>query len=94
MGNDLQGLFVAVDKKRYYFDDKIEQEYVYYCALNGIFNIDMADSPDMKKAVSQFKDDLNNWKKQINKEIDSLTDDEDYRKKLHKFVSKKLGWDT
>ncbi|MEM0134045.1 MAG: N-6 DNA methylase [Thermoplasmatales archaeon] len=93
MGNDLNGLFVEVDKKRYYFDDQIEQKYVYYCALNGVFSIDMADSSDMKRAVSQYEEDVKKWKKQIDNEIESLTDDDDHRKKLHKLVSKNLGWD-
>ena len=89
-GNDLNGYFVSVDGNKHYHENKNENKYVYYCALRGMENIPILDNIDV--VLNDFKSDLKDWKNRLSKEINSVTSNENYRKKLWNLCARKLNY--
>ncbi|MEM3455745.1 MAG: hypothetical protein QXT72_04240 [Candidatus Micrarchaeia archaeon] len=88
-GRDLNGFYVSVDDRKSYFDKEVI-EYVYFCAIRKIENIQIPK--DIINILETFKEDLKLWKSKLDEEINSITDDEDYKKKLHKICSEKANY--
>ena len=53
---------------------------------------DVPISDDTESAVKDFENDLNEWKNKLDKEINNITSNEKYRKKLWDLCAKKLNY--
>jgi len=88
-GNDLSGFFVSIDGKKYYYSDKATAQLVYYSVWNGNDNIKVPN--DVAKVIKDYEEDINSWKKKIEDEIESITNNEETKEKLLKICKNKLN---
>ena len=89
-GRDLNGWFVSIGEEKRYFENTEMMEYVFYCARHGIFKIPVPRDPE--EIIEEIKEDLKGWSKKIDKGIEELTDNEEYREKLKRIISAKAGY--
>ncbi len=89
-GRDLVGHYISIDGKKDYYDTPEMAKYVYYCALRGLDSTPVPKDP--KKVLKEFEQDLDTWRKSIEKEINSITDDDKYREKLFTLSVRKLNY--
>lgn len=89
-GRDLNGWFVSAGEEKRYFESTEMMEYAFYCARHGIFKIPVPRDPE--EVVKEIKEDLKGWSKKIEKGIEEITDDEEYREKLKRIISVKAGY--
>jgi type I restriction-modification system DNA methylase subunit len=89
-GRDLNGWFVSVGEEKRYFEGPEMMEYAFYCARHGIFKIPVPRNPE--EVVEEIKEDLKGWSKTIEKGIEEITDNEEYREKLKRIISAKAGY--
>jgi len=88
-GNDLSGFFVSIDGKKYYYSDKATAQLVYYSVWNGNDNIKVPN--DVAKVIKDYEEDINSWKKKVEDEIESITNNEETKEKLLKICKNKLN---
>ena len=89
-GVDLNGIYVSIDGKKMYFEDRNTAKYVYYGAKRGMESVPIPE--DIKSILDDFEKDLKNWKESIKKEIDSITSDKKYREQLFGLCVRKLNY--
>jgi len=89
-GRDLVGHYISIDGKKDYYNTPEMAKYVYYCALRGLDSTPVPKDP--KKVLKEFEQDLDTWRKSIEKEINSITDDDKYREKLFALCVRKLNY--
>lgn len=88
LGSDLSGFFITVDDRRYYYHDNATAQYVYYCLLNGREDINIAI--DVTKAIKDYQEDINRWKRKMEEEVENTTNNEETRSRLLKMCRNKL----
>lgn len=81
---------VVIDDKNYTFDNMATAEYVYHCAARGMTQIPIPK--DIKHILQEFKEDLQNWKTKLNKEIKSLSDDVKTQEKIKNSCLRKANY--
>ncbi|MGP6220994.1 hypothetical protein [Caldiplasma sukawensis] len=64
--------------------------YVYYCAARGLDTIPVPKDP--RSVLLEFEADLEGWWKLIIEEINSISDNEKYRKKLISICARKARY--
>jgi len=88
LGGDLSGFFISVDDRKYYYRDNATAQYVYYCLLNGREDINIAS--DVTKAIKDYQEDINTWKRKMEEEVENTTNNEETRSRLLKMCGNKL----
>jgi len=88
LGSDLSGFFITVDDRKYYYHDYATAKYVYYCLLNGREDINIAI--DVTKAIKDYQEDINKWKRKMEEEVENTTNNEETRSRLLKMCRNKL----
>jgi len=88
LGSDLSGFFISVDGRKYYYSDSTTAQYVYYCLLSGREDINIAS--DVTKAIKDYQEDINMWKKKMEEEVENTTNNEETRSRLLKMCRNKL----
>lgn len=89
-GEDLCGQYVSIDEDKEYYRSQEMARYVYYCAKRGLTNVPVPE--DIKSILSEFENDLDKWKNNLEREIETITDGEAYEKKLFKICINKLKY--
>jgi hypothetical protein len=93
IGRDLMGNYVSIGKKKVYLDNKYDAKFVYYCAKRGLEKIKLPeDIADTQKILIEFEKDLRKWRNILNKNVEDITDDPKYKKKLTELCSNKINY--
>ena len=79
-----------IDRNKGFYESPEIAKYVYYCALSDLDSIPIPADP--RSVLKKFEVDLYTWRKSIEKEIDSITDEDKYREKLLTLRVTKLNY--
>jgi hypothetical protein len=92
-GRDLTGNYVSIDKEKLYFDNKDIAKFVYYCAKRQIVEIPiLKDLTTIKDTLTTFEKDLKEWGNVLKIQINEITDDSKYKKKLYELCCNKANY--
>ena len=89
IGKDLNGTFVSFDGNKKYYESEELARYVYYCAILGIEDIPIPTN--VKLVLEKFIEDVKSINSELNIKINTITENDEYRKKLYNLCIRKLG---
>jgi len=89
IGKDLNGAFVSFDGNKKYYETEELARYIYYCAILGIGDVPIPTN--VKLVLEKFIEDVKSINSELNIKINTITENDEYKKKLYNLCIRKLG---